>query len=541
MELEVNDNHKKFELGNLRNPLRRFSIGALGTVIGVSLYGGCLVNEVHASDVVSSSISDFNIDSLPDSVRRDVLFLLGKESYEMITSSDLERIKSFNIRVYNDSDTDLSYLKYFPNLEELYIESFISDSTYFDGLKNVAGLKNLSLFLCNDYGAITKDSLSFLDNVHIDSISLIGYSLYPGVEEYLEKIDDIKLGYGDYDIDFGKLTSVKNLDFYRDGPYDVAIYLDSEKYNKLVSNGVNITFNSEDDKDTFIEVNERLDGIVSSLGIDDNSTNQEKFDSILIYVLEHLQYDEKISEMIRTLGIENVVGAEEFYDGGLLYGALEKDSAICGNYAALVEALLNRVGYQADSSIISNSRHAWNAVKVDGEVYFVDATWLDNQVINESVQDEVLENNGEMIITFRNEPRDAVDVIRCGEGHKLRWYFEECDGIDMDSLDPSGSHSNYVVPEYMFSDYDDEEFEKDESVLNYQTMDEEIPEIGDSTTKIKIGNKVFLIGAGTLVGILSSLGCAFGVHSIREKESQRNRMENGYSVYEDFNNYGRRF
>lgn len=541
MELEVNNNHRKFELGNLRNPLKRFSIGALGTVIGVSLYGGCLINEVHASDVPSNSISDFNIDSLPDNVRKNVLYRLGKEAYEMITSSDLESIKSFNICIYNENDADISYLKYFPNLEELSIESFISDSSFMTSLSNVPTLKNLSVFLCNDLGYITKDNLDFIKDVHLDSISLMGYSLSPGVEDSLNKIDDIKLGFGYYDIDFGKLTSVKNIEFYDDGPYDISIYLDNDTYNKLVSSGVNVIFDSEDDKNTFLSVNERLDDIVSSLDINEESTNQEKFDAILVYVLEHLEYDEKISEMIRTLGIDNVVGAEEFYEGGLLYGALEKDSAICGNYAALVEALLNRVGYKFDSSLISNSRHAWNAVKVDGEVYFVDATWLDGQIINETVQDQTIEDDGSMIITFRNEPRDAVDVIRCGEGHKLRWYFEDINNLDMERLDSSNIHSNYLVPEYMFSDYDDSDALDEEVVLNYQSIEDKIPEIGDTKTKIKIGKKEFLIGTGTLVGILGALGCAFGIHNSRERERRRKTFQNRYSVYDDFNSYGRRY
>lgn len=542
MELEVNNNHKRIELGNLSEPLKRFSIGALGTIIGVSLYGGCLVSEVHASEIPSSSITDINIDNLPDEVRRDVLYTLGKEPYEVITSSDLDLIKHLNIRIYNENDTNLSYLQYFHNLENLYIESFISDTSFLNNLKNVSSLHNLSLFLCNDFGFVSKSDLEFLDSIHLDSISLFGYSLSPGCEDELNNVDDITLGYGYYDIDFSKLTSIDNLKFYKDGIYNIAVYLDSDSYNKLVSSGVNVFFNSEDDRDNFININRRLDSIVSSLNINENCTDQEKFDSILIYVLEHLEYDENISEMIRILGIENVVGADDFYEGGLLYGALEKDSAICGNYAALVEALLNRVGYKRDSSIITNDIHAWNAVKVDGEVYFVDATWLDGQVFNEAITNEVWKDDGQLIVTFDIDSHDAIDLIKSGEGHKLKWYFEDINEIDMDRLDPEGVHSEYTIPEYMFTDYNDDVFENDINLtLNYENIDDEIPEIGDKTFKIKIGKKEFIIGAGALVGILSALGCVVGVHNNREREKRKKRMQNRYNVYEDFNSYERRY
>lgn len=68
----------------------------------------------------------------------------------------------------------------------------------------------------------------------------------------------------------------------------------------------------------------------------------------------------------------------------LAYGALVKGSCVCMGYAEAGQILFRAVGLdtvyiagEGTNSSGDTEAHAWNAVKVDGEWYFVDMTWDD--------------------------------------------------------------------------------------------------------------------------------------------------------------------
>lgn len=63
-----------------------------------------------------------------------------------------------------------------------------------------------------------------------------------------------------------------------------------------------------------------------------------------------------------------------------VYGALVDKKAVCEGYARAFGMLCNSVGIEC-INVIGNSQgelHMWNAVKIDGDYYFVDTTWNDS-------------------------------------------------------------------------------------------------------------------------------------------------------------------
>lgn len=60
-----------------------------------------------------------------------------------------------------------------------------------------------------------------------------------------------------------------------------------------------------------------------------------------------------------------------------MYGVLVDNMAVCQGYAETYKYLLNQVGITAYIVSSKNINHAWNMVKIGGELYQVDTTWDD--------------------------------------------------------------------------------------------------------------------------------------------------------------------
>lgn len=83
---------------------------------------------------------------------------------------------------------------------------------------------------------------------------------------------------------------------------------------------------------------------------------------------------------------ENIV--YEFSSDGSdqdLYGALVNGRCVCAGYSAAYEYLLTRAGLQAEtvrgmaSSDGTTEAHAWSKVQLEGDTYYIDVTWDDNE------------------------------------------------------------------------------------------------------------------------------------------------------------------
>ncbi len=533
MQLEVNKDHKKIEFGRLKKPIERFTIGLLGTTMAISLFSGSLIPKAYAMrEATGVTISEDDREAdIPAQYKPYIRNILYLDDDEPILESMINKITFLAVNAGDKAE--LEYLKCFPNLTELSVRDFSGNGLGLSTIKDLPNLKGLFVYAYTQNAYLNSDSLSFLDSLNLDNITLHGFLLCPGCEEKLNNVSEVQLSNGFYDIDFSKLTDIDKLDFSCDDVYDYSIYFSKKDYDALVANGVEVDFGNNAEK--FFSIDSRLNSIIDSLGINKNSSDQAKLDAVLLYVLENLQYDEYVSSQTADGNNNDGSLTKGFYVGGFLYAALERDSAICGNYAALVEALINRVGTFDQSAFVHNETHAWNVVKVDGEPYLVDATWLDDETIRVGHPEEQIDSNGEKIIVSVYDEYSAAEVLKAGYGHELKWYMERMDDAYIGSIDPEGSHKGALVPEYMFSESGDITSNSlDGKVDSPSELAEEIdgaPDITNNKFKIKIGSREMIIAGGALIGVLSALGGAVCIK--KRNERKRKRYVSRHTLFDD--------
>lgn len=508
MELEVNKTHKKVDLSHIKKPLLRFGAGALVSLcIFSGIYNSNAKAEVEIPPVpvtieteyvvettpVETTIEanlDFEV-SVPEKYRFSILFQVGKTEEDSIMASDLEKIEYLNLSVEDNSD--LSFLSHCKNLKYLQI-TCLGENTInnLKDLPSIPSLESLSLYNLFLDLELDPNNIVFLENnPSIKYLELDGILLVPGIEESLNKLETLRLGTSlNVDIDFSKLDKLKKLDLIEIAPYNLAMYLNSEEYNILVASGVEINLD-EEYKQMFLSANEKLDNIVASLNVTKESTDREKLDAILYYVLTNLTYDPTIAELTpEELEVTNL--AAEFYKDGLLYGALEKETSICGNYTALVEALSDRLGNPSDSYFMTSNTHAWNLMNIDGDLYYVDSTWLDDF--------EVI----------------TVPKIADGDGQSLSWYMENPSSSNITLLDPSGAHiPNVKIPEYM-KEHKNYYIDYDINDVSYIASNQKV--------KIKVAEQEVETSLGSIIGTMVAFGLA--VHVANKKNEKLKEEEN---------------
>ena len=169
------------------------------------------------------------------------------------------------------------------------------------------------------------------------------------------------------------------------------------------------------------------------------------------------------------------------------------DTAICGNYTAMVEALSDRLGNPKDSFYMTSNTHAWNLMNIDGELYYVDSTWLDNF---------------ELVSTSK---------IRSGDGEQVSWYMESPNTLDIFVLDPSGTHVPVVnIPEYM----------KESPTMYYIDYDIEDSQVlaSNQPVTVKVQDKEVETSLGSIIGTMVAFGLA--VHVANKKNEKLKEEEN---------------
>ena len=88
------------------------------------------------------------------------------------------------------------------------------------------------------------------------------------------------------------------------------------------------------------------------------------------------------------------------------YGALVKGKAVCEGYARSMQSLLHTVGIEA--TVVAGfdkdgTPHLWNAVKLDGELYYLDVTWNDTDQLNTYTYFNL--NTEELLRSYRIDER----------------------------------------------------------------------------------------------------------------------------------------
>lgn len=552
MELEINSSHKKVNIpSHISDKFRkRLAAVALGSVIVVSLFSGCSSNNIKeavqsstvsmVSDAGSenseieemieeSTVDKDTVVDIPDSYVSFVSSACSKSEGDKITVGDLAKIKELTMPVI-DSDSSLDWLNYCTNMESMMLSLNCGNSEIMKSVKRLDSLRSLSL-MTNESIEFNDDNFPFVkSSKKLESIDLDGFNYEPGYLESMTQLKKLTLNIGDKcDLDFKKLTFLDDLNFGDSLPYDIAIGFSSEDYKTLVNNGVNIAANNPVIIDKVVEINDKLDGIVKGLGLKSDSTDEEKLNAILIYTLDNLTYDEGVSEALVNGNADGL--ADEFYKEGYLYGALEMDSAICGNYSALVEALANRV--KLNSYILNSNTHAWNLVSVEGNDYYVDATWLDGKVKDKEVVSDKYDEQGRLVSrTISYDSTTAQDVIKEGNGSELDWYME--DPTKIDDIDQKNSHVAVDVPTYIeIKPINEQSDSKEEASTG-------IVDITDNKYEVKSGDNNWIIAGGALVGILVAAGGAVGVgiHHKKKKDQRRRLQQLNDMNFSSFDSYG---
>ena len=499
---------------------------------------------------------DDQVIDIPKIFRRDICYHLGKSFDDDITVGDLRSIDD-NLQLYapleDDEDVDLSWLNYCSCLKSLSIRGNL-----YKHMDDVMCLENIETITFSSYYDETIDLsncgfLNYCPNLEEFSIKgachLEQLYQFKNIKHLCIDISEI------YVVDYKKLDYLEELTIYGD-PYNIAICLSNDIIDYLEEKGVKISFGNETNMNQIRIINDKLDEIVKGLGLDKNATDDEKINAVLIYVLSNLEYDEEAATLLNA---GKSFDHKKFYQGGFLYGALERKTHICGNFAAFVEALLRRVG--VNSFMLVSQNHAWNLVEVEGEYYFYDSAWLDGQVINIS-REIIKEGPNGYTSEVTSEVKRVEDILLSEDSEDvdlLVWYkvnpadfFESPDEYGEEDEAHSAINFPITIVEVkkkitseqaspLPNSYDAAAEKQGGDTFNgvgseirynnqsiYKPSKKEDKNFGQRIFDVTIGNKKFRITGEVLIGLMIALGGAFNARRMKQKKKSKSTQYYGY-------------
>lgn len=154
-----------------------------------------------------------------------------------------------------------------------------------------------------------------------------------------------------------------------------------------VNLNMKLKINYDTSKEQEKELKEKADAILSRLHLD-HASDYEKVRAIYNYICSNVVYDyEHLNDDTYRLQ-------------GTAYAAAVNGTAVCAGVADLFYYLATSAGLEA--RITWNDIHAWNFVKVNGQYYYLDATWD-------------LGNNENEYQYFLKGSRDFIDELNTSE------------------------------------------------------------------------------------------------------------------------------
>lgn len=547
LELEINENDASCDMSKLPKSRGEFKRSIAGILVALTLFSGSLIGpttayaaELDTPPSQSQDIDDENsVIEIPEEHAWEVADMCGKEIGEPITIKDLKEVKDSFVSITALTDSNLEWINYLGQVDYLSIIIRADNTEMLRKIESIPGVENLSLISMDDTHELNEEDFAFIKNTpQLKGLSISGLKIHPGFIESLQNLKVLTLFADEnIDIDFRKLTNLDELDLSISDPYDIAIDFTKEEYDLLKNSGVKIEFHSDEFEKMYLEISEKLDNIARSLPVDKDSTDREKLDAILVYVLEKLDYDSDVANLL-FLGEDTSHLSKTFYENGALYGALEKDSAICGNYAALTGALAKRIGLESYYAVSND--HAWNIIEIDGEQYYVDSTWLDSSGLREQTTTSGITESGQYYTqtTFTSIP--AEQAIKDGRQDELEWYMEDPTNLP-ESKEHKESHDIINLPSYIklvpikTEESQEETITENENIEIEETkpIEKETPTI-EETESIKItkedkfelhvGDKMWIVSGAVAFGVLSGIGGIVAVKK-KKKEEERKRRQ----------------
>ncbi len=439
--MEINRNHTKANLSNIQKKLKRGLVLG-GLAITMTLCSGCgaKVNDEAVTNVNSGTIVHVN-----------------NSQKQAASSSDIDYSAT---KVYASSDKNLDYLNNYTNLKSLDITGAYGEADgVFDNL-NLPDLESISI-------ADTKKDISFLKNCNkLQSVSLQSLDISSIDFLYDKDIKELKIcnceNIQEFDPD--RFPSLEKITFdYSVNKSGFLKYLTTSDISKMEQRGIEIDYKV--DANQIKGEAAKLDEIVQSLPVDKNSSDTEKIDAILTYVINNTEYDYRVEEDTK----EGKDLLYEYNSDELRYALDDDKLGVCVNYSSLTSALANRLGVESYNAF--NTKHVWNLVKVDNDYYFFDPLWIDEQGI------EITDANKE----------------------KINWYQVDVNYGEIESIDRSSLHKYVTVP----SDIVDK--------LGIPSTDEysrTLKSSGNPDINVKYGGQEFATNLYTFVGIMTGLGVA---------------------------------
>lgn len=299
------------------------------------------------------------------------------EYMKYLSDDTLSKIRDLEINIDNlDPNENFEFLEKCPNLEDLFISH--TDENGKKIRENVYITDKKSFSLISSDKVDTNTILKALKGKDIEEVS-IGYSDSISVET-LKKLKQLKhLDINWFD-DYSVTGDITELSFLEDisipsstNPYKLALAITRTDIESLRKQGVTIDIPKETEE-KFLEIDARLEKMVQELRLPHDASDEEKMLAITKYVVNHCEYDSEFSGASEDEK-DKLREEKEYYKEGFLYGALENQEHICGNFAALTQALAKRVGLE--SYVVDSKTHAYNLVNLDGIYYYIDTTFLD--------------------------------------------------------------------------------------------------------------------------------------------------------------------
>lgn len=393
--------------------------------------------------------------------------------------NDLEEVGTLNnVSTFKFECCEIKSIKGIEKSKENIIELSFVDV----GIENITQIKELkNMQLLTLYGTCVKD-LSPLKG--LPSLWFLDLSQSPE----LTSLDPV--------MEIPNLESIKLL--------NTQMALTEKSFNYIRNNLEN------DLRATDLQTKKQVELIAKSI-CKDGMSDTEKTKAIVNYVVDHLEYDDRIYDD-RDLMIEYHDHALEHFIKGI---------GLCKNYSYAIDSLMRAAGVKGFE--IRDEGHIWNLVCIENQYYWIDATWID------TIDNGSLKNSPHYMVSY-NDPYFNETHVGDTKPSSLLIYLEN--GI------PKIEYS--TKPNEVYKE--NKENEKNTTIINTENTtitDESNIEQTTKETKELINNIIekeeqkgtSKAGiAAITIAILASLGVAIPVTVKKKKDSKEIDVEKSFKI-----------